>query len=72
MKTKDVLDYFNNLPEYPAVIRHHKRRGPMIGAVRKTANAIGCTVQNVYSWGDEVPENVSYKIHVISGGKIPL
>lgn len=71
MLKKDVLEYFGNLPDDPAVIRH-RRPGPGIGAVRKTAIALGCTVQNVYSWKDHVPENIAYKIHHISGGKVPL
>ena len=71
MLKKDVLEYFGNLPDDPAVIRH-RRPGPNIGAVRKTAMALGCTVQNIHAWGDIVPENISYKIHVISGGKVPL
>lgn len=71
MLKKEVLEYFGNLPEDPKVIRH-RRPGPDIGAVRKTAIALGCTVQNVYSWGETVPSNLSYKIHVISGGKVPL
>lgn len=71
MKKKDVLEYFANLPDDPTTIRH-KRRGPMIGAARKTALALGYTVQSVHSWGEDIPELIAYKIHHISGGKIPL
>ena len=71
MLKKDVLEYFNNLSEDPKVIRH-KRPGPNIGAVRKTAIALGCTVQNIYSWEEVIPENMAYKIHHLSGGKVPL
>lgn len=40
------------------------------GSIKKTADALGCWPQTVYQWGQDVPENVAYKIQVITNGKL--
>ena len=40
------------------------------GSIKKTADALDCWPQTVYQWGDTVPDNVAYKIQVITNGKL--
>lgn len=42
------------------------------GSVRELAEVVGLTRQAVYMWPDEVPEQHKYKLHYLSGGKLPL
>lgn len=40
------------------------------GSIKKTADALGIWPQAVYSWREDVPETMAYKVEVITGGKL--
>jgi len=42
------------------------------GGAAKLAAALGLTRQAVHAWPDVVPDLYQYKLHVITGGKLPL
>jgi hypothetical protein len=43
------------------------------GGAAKLANALGLkSRQAIYAWPEEVPELYQYKLHHLSGGKLPL
>ncbi len=42
------------------------------GGVKPLADALGVWPAAVYKWGDDVPEMVAYKLHVITGGALKL
>lgn len=53
MKTDAAVEYFG---------------GRDNGAVKKIADLIGKSTQYVYSWKDEVPEGMAYKLEVKTKG----
>ena len=42
------------------------------GGVKPLADALGVWPAAVYKWGDDVPEMVAYKLHVITGGALKI
>ena len=40
------------------------------GSIKKAADALGIWPQSLYSWKENVPENMAYKVEVITGGKL--
>lgn len=42
------------------------------GSVKEAADAIGCWPQTIYQWSDDVPENMAYKIQVITNRKLKV
>jgi hypothetical protein len=43
------------------------------GGAAKLAHALGLkSRQAIYAWPEEVPELYQYKLHHLSGGKLPL
>lgn len=42
------------------------------GGVKPLADALGVWPAAVYKWGDDVPEMVAYKLHVITGGTLKI
>ena len=42
------------------------------GGVKPLANALGVWPAAVYKWGDDVPEMVAYKLHVITEGALKI
>lgn len=40
------------------------------GSIKKAADALGIWPQAVYSWGENVPDTMAYKVEVITGGKL--
>lgn len=42
------------------------------GGVKPLADALGVWPAAVYKWGENVPELVAYKLHVITGGALKL
>lgn len=45
----------------------------MFGGATKLAKAVGLkSRQAIYAWPEEVPDLYQYKLHHLSGGKLPL
>lgn len=42
------------------------------GGVKPLADALGVWPAAVYKWGDDVPEMVAYKLHVITEGALKI
>lgn len=42
------------------------------GGVAKLAGLLDLTRQAIYMWPEQVPDLYRYKLHVLSGGKLPL
>lgn len=42
------------------------------GGAPQLAAVLGLTRQAIYMWPEEVPELYRYKLHYLSGGKLPL
>lgn len=42
------------------------------GGVKPLADALGVWPAAVYKWGDDVPEMVAYKLHVITDGALKI
>ena len=42
------------------------------GGVKLLADALGVWPAAVYKWGDDVPEMVAYKLHVITDGALKI
>ena len=42
------------------------------GSIKKTADALGCWPQAVYSWGDDVPDLMAYKVQVVTNGALKV
>ena len=40
------------------------------GSIKKAADALGIWPQAIYSWGENVPETMAYKVQVITNGKL--
>lgn len=55
MKTETAVEYFG---------------GRDNGAVKKIADLIGKSTQYVYSWKEEVPEGMAYKLEVKTEGAL--
>lgn len=42
------------------------------GDIKQAARALDIWPQTIYQWGDDVPENMAYKIQVITNGKLKV
>jgi len=40
------------------------------GGIKQAARALDLWPQTLYAWGEDVPENIAYKIQVITNGKL--
>ena len=40
------------------------------GGIKEAAQALDIWPQTIYAWGDDVPDNVAYKIQVITNGEL--
>ena len=40
------------------------------GGIKQAARALDIWPQTIYQWGEDVPENMAYKIQVITNGKL--
>lgn len=57
MKKSEVLEYFSKING-----RDH--------AVTECAKLLGCSVQAVYQWHDDIPEPKAYKLQVLTNGEL--
>lgn len=57
MTKNEVLEYFGRIEG-----REH--------AVRECAKVLGCSVQYIYQWSDNVPDSVAYKLQVLTNNEL--